>query len=177
MCPPKYSALHFLSLTSTASKPLTFTPHNNYFWGLPQSTPLKIKTLHSLSLTFLFPLTSHRLARTCSEQCLELCITSTSCVCLPLYIASLIAFLNCKSLWIKASAKWVNVSVPSAPGLWGLRGECIGYKIVTEYFISAKMLKCPGLPLGLLWLGITLLKTELRNKTHVLESILRFSRR
>ncbi len=48
--PPQYSALHFLSLTSTASKPLTFTPHNNYFWGLPQSTPLKIK---NTSLSFL----------------------------------------------------------------------------------------------------------------------------
>ncbi len=42
-----------------------------------------------------------------------ICITSTSCVCLPLYNVSLIVFLNCKSLWIKASAKWINVYVMS----------------------------------------------------------------
>ncbi len=38
-------------------------------------------------------------------------MTSTSCYCLPLYNVSLIVFLNCKSLWIKASAKWINVNV------------------------------------------------------------------
>ncbi len=54
---------------------------------------------------------SHRLARICSEQCLENCITSTSYVCLPLYNVLFIVFLNCKSLWIKASAKWINVNV------------------------------------------------------------------
>ncbi len=49
----------------------------------------KKKKLHSLSLPLLsFPLTSHCLARICSEQCLENCIKSTSCVCLPLYNAS-----------------------------------------------------------------------------------------
>ncbi len=58
----------------------------------------------------LVPLTSHCLARICSEQWVEICITSTSCVCLPLYNVSLIVFLNCKSLWIKASAKWINVN-------------------------------------------------------------------
>ncbi len=46
----------------------------------------------------------------CSEQCLKCCMTSTSCDCLPLYNVSLIVFLNCKSLWIKASAKWINVN-------------------------------------------------------------------
>ncbi len=59
----------------------------------------------------LFPLTSHCLAKICSDQCLEILITSTSCLCLPLYNDSLIVFLNCKSLWIKVSAKWVNVNV------------------------------------------------------------------
>ncbi len=34
-----------------------------------------------------------------------ICITSTSCVFLPLYNVLLIVFLNCKSLWIKVSAK------------------------------------------------------------------------
>ncbi len=44
-----------------------------------------------------------------SEQCLKLCIASTSCVYLPLYNESLIVCLNWKSLWIKASAKLINV--------------------------------------------------------------------
>ncbi len=52
-----------------------------------------------------------RLAKICSEQCLEICITSTSFVCLPLYNVLLILFLNCKSLWIKASSKLINVNV------------------------------------------------------------------
>ncbi len=51
------------------------------------------------------------LARICSEQCLGICITSTSCVCLPLYNVLLIVFLNCKSLWIKVSTKLINVNV------------------------------------------------------------------
>ncbi len=42
------------------------------------------KKLYFLNFA-LFPFTSHRRARICSEQCLEICITSTSCVCLPLY--------------------------------------------------------------------------------------------
>ncbi len=37
-------------------------------------------------------------------------ITSTSCDCVPLYNALLIVFLNCKSLWIKTSAKLINVN-------------------------------------------------------------------
>ncbi len=74
---------------------------------------LKKQNLCSLSLTLLsFPyLASHCPDRICSEQCLEICITTTSCVCLPLYNLSLIVFLNCKSLWIKASAKWINLNV------------------------------------------------------------------
>ncbi len=50
-------------------------------------------------------LTSPCLASIFSEQCLKLCIASTSCSLFPLYNESLIVFLNCKSLWIKASAK------------------------------------------------------------------------
>ncbi len=53
-----------------------------------------------LSLTLLFSLNSHRLTRICSEQCLEICIPSTSFVCLPLYNVSLIVFLNCRAPWI-----------------------------------------------------------------------------
>jgi len=68
------------------------------------------KTLSFLNFA-LFPLTPHCLARISSEQCLDICITSTSCVCLPLYNVSLIVFLNCKSLWIKASAKLINLNV------------------------------------------------------------------
>ncbi len=49
-------------------------------------------SLLSLSLSSFF----------CSEQCLKCCMTSTSSDCLPLYSVSLIVFLNCKSLWIKA---------------------------------------------------------------------------
>ncbi len=60
----------------------------------------------------LFSLNSPRPARICSEQCLDICITtSTSCVRLPFYNVLLIVFLNCKSLCIKASAKWINVNV------------------------------------------------------------------
>ncbi len=64
----------------------------------------KNKTKHLCSLS----LTSPCLASFCSEQCLKSCITSTSCDCLPLYNVSLIVFLNCKSLWIKASTKWIQ---------------------------------------------------------------------
>ncbi len=52
--------------------------------------------LISSVITWLFPLTSQYLASICSEQCLELCFTSTPCVCLPRYNISLIVFLNCK---------------------------------------------------------------------------------
>ncbi len=75
--------------------------------------------MHAVARFFLnfalFPLTSLCLAWICSEQYLEICISSTSCVCLPLYNVSLIVFLNCKSLWIKASAKWINVNVMKIP--------------------------------------------------------------
>ncbi len=71
---------------------------------------LKKKTSLSFLKFALFPLTSHCLFRMCSEQCLEICITSNSCVCMPLYNVSLIVLLNCRSLWIKTSAKWINVN-------------------------------------------------------------------
>ncbi len=45
------------------------------------------------------------------EQCLRRGVMGTSSVCLPLYDESLHVFPNCKSLWIKASAKWLNVDV------------------------------------------------------------------
>ncbi len=45
-------------------------------------------------------------------------MTSTSCDCLFLYNVSFIVFLNCKLLWIKASAKLINVKQ------FQVRGEC-----------------------------------------------------
>ncbi len=45
------------------------------------------------------------------EQCLRLGVRGTSSVCLPLQDESLYVFPNCKSLWITASAKWLNVNV------------------------------------------------------------------
>ncbi len=45
------------------------------------------------------------------EQCLRLGVIGTCSVCLPLQDYSLYVLPNCKSLWIKASAKWLNVNV------------------------------------------------------------------
>ncbi len=45
------------------------------------------------------------------EQCLRLGVTSTSSVWLPLQDESLYVFPDCKSLWIKAYAKLLNVNV------------------------------------------------------------------
>ncbi len=47
------------------------------------------------------------------EQWLRLGVTSTSSVWLPRQDESLYVFPNCKLLWIKASAKWLNVNVNS----------------------------------------------------------------
>ncbi len=83
-----------------------------------QATPENSSLPSSLDFCFFFiikihfcslSLASPCLASFCSEQCLKCFITCTSCDCLPLYNVSLIVFLNCKSLWIKASAKWINV--------------------------------------------------------------------
>ncbi len=93
--------------------PLSWMLNNWQFssdtWKLISSvfTWLLKKTKHVFSLS----LTSPCLASFCSEQCLKCCMTSTPCDCLPLYNVSLIVFLNCKSPWIKASAKWINVNV------------------------------------------------------------------
>ncbi len=77
-----------------------------------QATPEKSSLPSSLDFCFFFfiiiiqiSLNSPCLASICSEQCLKCCITSTSCGYLPIYNVLLIAFLNYKSLWIKASAK------------------------------------------------------------------------
>ncbi len=100
--------------------PKCWIPHN--FQASPENSSViswlhlkkkkkKKKTLLPFLNFALFSQNSHRLARICSEQCLEICITSTSFVGLPLYNVLLIVFLNCMSLWIKASAKWINVNV------------------------------------------------------------------
>ncbi len=44
-------------------------------------------------------------------HCYVLSVMGTSSVCLPLQDESLFAFPNCKLLWIKASAKWLNVNI------------------------------------------------------------------
>ncbi len=68
----------------------------------------KQKKQNNLSLYIsLLPLASLYLF----EQWLRLGVTSTSSVWLPLQDESLYVFPNCKSLWIKASAKWLNVNV------------------------------------------------------------------
>ncbi len=61
----------------------------------------------SLSLSFSPSLASLYLF----EQCLRLGVSGTSSVCSPLQDQSLYVIPNCKSLWIKASAKWLNVNV------------------------------------------------------------------
>ncbi len=46
------------------------------------------------------------------EQChLHLRVIGTSSLCLPLQDYRFYVLPNCKSLWIKASAKWLNVNV------------------------------------------------------------------
>ncbi len=78
--------------------------------SLPSSLDfLKTKQKHIFSLSLSSFSSSPCPASFCSEQCLKCCITSTSCDRLPLYNVSIIVFLYCKSVWIKASAKWINV--------------------------------------------------------------------
>ncbi len=67
----------------------------------------KKKRKSSLTLSFSPSLASLYLF----EQWLRLGVTSTSSVWLPLQDESLYVFPNCKSLWIKVSAKWLNVNV------------------------------------------------------------------
>ncbi len=76
-------------LPSNTIKPLSLFP----------TFPFSISS--SLSLSFSPSLASLYLF----EQCLRLGVTSTSSVCLPLQDESHYVFPNCKSLWIKTSAK------------------------------------------------------------------------
>ncbi len=71
------------------------------------STLLDWKKTSSFSLSFSPSLASLYLF----EQCLRLGVTSTSSASLPLQDESLHVFPNVKSLWIKASAKWLNVNM------------------------------------------------------------------
>ncbi len=64
-----------------------------------KKTPFPLSFSPSLASLYLF------------EQWLRLGVTSTSSVWLPLQDESLYVLPNCKSLWIKASAKWLNVNV------------------------------------------------------------------
>ncbi len=77
----------------------------------PSSSSYKKKKKKKKTLNPLLSFLNLSLSSFCSEQCLKCCITSTPCDCLPPYNVSLIVFLNCKSLWIKVSAKLINVNV------------------------------------------------------------------
>ncbi len=75
-------------------------------WLHPKLVPKKKKKNH-FPLSFSPSLASLYLF----EQWLRIGVTSTSSVWLPLQDESLYVLPNCKSLWIKASAKWLNVNV------------------------------------------------------------------
>ncbi len=70
------------------------------------------------------------------EQWLRLGVTSTSSVWLPLQDESLYVFPNCKSLWIKASAKWLNVNVSHRGSL--LKGVAV-YRVLYQSILNAKL--------------------------------------
>ncbi len=80
----------------------------------------------SLSLSFSPSLASIYLFK----QCLRLGVTSTSSVCLPLQDESLYVFPNCKSLWIKSSAKWLNVN-------YQLMTKCVNYRLLDHCQVSS----------------------------------------
>ncbi len=63
------------------------------------------------------------------EQWMRLGVTSTSSVWLPLQDESLYVFPNCKSLWIKASAKWLNVNVNVVPSHIGLENHNFSFSV------------------------------------------------
>ncbi len=65
----------------------------------------------SISSSFSLPFSPSLASLYLFEQCLRLGVRGTSSVCLPFQDESLYVFPNCKSLWIKASAKWLNVNV------------------------------------------------------------------
>ncbi len=72
---------------------------NNYSFPFSISSSFSLSFSPSLASLYLF------------EQCLRLGVRGTSSVCLPLQDQWLYVFPNCKSLWINASAKWLNVNV------------------------------------------------------------------
>ncbi len=80
------------------------TPENS---SLPSSLDFILKKKNT-SLSFPLPLTVWLEFALNSAQKFVL---QALPVCLPLYNASLIVYLNCKSLWIKASTKLINVNV------------------------------------------------------------------
>ncbi len=84
--------------------------------------------------------------------CLRLGVTNTSSVWLPLQDESLYVFPNCKSLWIKESAKWLNVNVKcligqptcltwTPDGIYGIfsreRWETINLTIQTSWRLNS----------------------------------------
>ncbi len=68
------------------------------------------------------------------EQWLRLGVTSTSSVWLPLQDESLYVFPNCKSLWIKASAKWLNVNVNVSWIIWFRSGLRSAYRESLQFY-------------------------------------------
>ncbi len=66
---------------------------------------VKILSLFSKSSSFSLSFSPSLASLYLFEQCLRLGVRGTSSVCLPLQDESLYVFPNCKSLWIKASAK------------------------------------------------------------------------
>ncbi len=86
--------------------------------------PVSFITIYIYILYVIITLTSLYLF----EQCLRLCVSRTSSVFLPLQYESLDVFPNCKSLWINASAKWLNVNVIRV-WLW-----CYNQKLLSMYF-------------------------------------------
>ncbi len=71
----------------------TFKPYKKTYFTFSKSSSFSLSFSPSLASLYLF------------EQFLRLGVMSTSSVCLPLQDESLYVFPNCKSLWIKASAK------------------------------------------------------------------------
>ncbi len=101
-----------LAKTELLVFPATPTPQHDFSIQIDSSTITPSSSVRNLGVIFddQLPFKNH-IAKFCSEQCLKCCMTSTPCDCLPLYNVSLIVFLNSKSLWTKASAKWINVNV------------------------------------------------------------------
>ncbi len=69
------------------------------------------KNHFSISSSFSLPFSPSLASLYLFEQCLRLGVLGTSSVCLLLQDESLYVFPNCKSLWIKASAKLLNINV------------------------------------------------------------------